>query len=140
MKNLVSTLSLGAVLVIAPFAANAAATFNTNTTKSVSVSTSLAKGAATTPTVTPNPKGTTLVTAQTLVDAYNDAVDTAYDYVDSRINNLSVSGSTNLTSSITELVQEVMTNNMQVASSWEQLKNSSATAQQQTTAYFETAM
>ena len=140
MKNLVSTLSLGAVLIVAPLAANAAATFDKTTTKTVSVSASLSKPTAATvearPT-SPAPKATTLVSAETLVDAYNDAINNAYGYVDAQLEAVGLSGgSASLTTAVADLVADLIKKNLNVATSWAAIKNTSSTAQQQTAQYF----
>lgn len=140
MKNLVSTLSLGAVLIVAPLAANAAATFDKTTTKTVSVSASLSKPTAVTaearPT-SPAPKATTLVSAETLVDAYNDAINNAYAYVDTQLEAVGLSGgSASLTTAVADVVADLIKKNLNVATSWAAIKNASSTAQQQTAQYF----
>ena len=138
MKNLVSITALGAVVAFAPFAANAAAqAFDTTTTSSVSLGASLTKPANATASAQTVPSNPLLVTDKVLVEAYNDAVSTAVSTINSQIAGLSVSGGGDITSSLTALVRELITQNINVASSWSSIKTSPTSVQ--TTSYFQTA-
>lgn len=129
MKSMISTLALGAALVVSPLAANAV-TFNDTTTGEAKAEASLTKPspAASNSTAVSQPKTTTtLVTSKVLVDGINDAKAELIEYVNTQINGLSVSGGADLTEAVTQIVQDLITNNFEVVTSWANLKNENAT-------------